>query len=364
MRITFVTLGYSIKPVGGIKVIYEYANRLCARGYQVTVIHPQRWLTPEFARVGRDPLTRFRLRLLTARQASVPAQALTEMGQPGWFPLDRRIKLINVSELAASCLPDGDALFWAGDYSPEKGKQFLLLQGYAVFPRVVLNALFRASACKIVIARWIYEKALKLGVPEDEMVHIPNGIDHEKYRLLAPVENRKPRVAMLYHPMRIKGAKDGLRALELARKHIPNLEAVFFGITPKPEKLPDWVEYRSDPPQEELVSDIYNGSSIYLCPSWNEGFGLPPAEAMACGCAVVSADNGGVRDYAEHGVTALLSPPKNPEGLAANIVRLLHNEDLRIRIAKTGYERIQQFTWEQSTDLLEEFITSKIGRTR
>jgi glycosyltransferase involved in cell wall biosynthesis len=77
---------------------------------------------------------------------------------------------------------------------------------------------------------------------------------------------------------------------------------------------------------------------------------------------LVSTDNGGVREYAEHEVTALLSPPKNPEALAQNIVRLLENDDLRIRIAKAGHERIQQFTWERSTDLLEQFLKDIIGR--
>jgi glycosyltransferase involved in cell wall biosynthesis len=288
---------------------------------------------------------------------------LAETGQPAWFPLDRRIKVINVPELTSSCLPDGDALGSAIDFPPEKGKRFILLQGYAVFPRVVLNALFRAAVYKIVISRWLYELGLKLGVPPHEMVHIPNGIDHDKYRLLAPIENRKPRVAMLYHPMRIKGAKDGLRALELARKQMPNLEAVFFGITLRPERLPDWIEYQSDPPQEELVRDIYNGSSIYLCPSWTEGWHLPPAEAMACGCAIVSTDIGGVRDYAEHEVTALLSPAKNPTALAANIIQLMKDDELRLRLAKAGHERIQQFTWEHSTNLLEQLIKDRIERT-
>jgi glycosyltransferase involved in cell wall biosynthesis len=78
---------------------------------------------------------------------------------------------------------------------------------------------------------------------------------------------------------------------------------------------------------------------------------------------LVSTDIGGVRDYAEHEVTALLSPPKNPEALAQNIVRLLEDDELRIRIAEAGHERIKQFTWERSTDLLEQFLTDIVGRS-
>ena len=115
---------------------------------------------------------------------------------------------------------------------------------------------------------------------------------------------------MLYSETQVKGSHDGIRALEMAKRQAPQLAAVLFGVSARPKNLPPWIEYFSQPGIEELVGDIYNGSSIYLCPSWTEGWHLPPAEAMACGCAVVSTDIGGVRDYAEHGVTALLSPPR------------------------------------------------------
>lgn len=164
---------------------------------------------------------------------------------------------------------------------------------------------------------------------------------------------------MMYSENQAKGSHDGIRALELAKKEVPQLRAVLFGVSPRPKSLPQWIEYFYQPAIDELVGEIYNGSSIYLCPSWNEGWHLPPAEAMACGCAVVSTDIGGVRDYAQHGVTALLCPPKNSGALAEDIIILLKDDELRIRIAKAGYERIQQFTWERSTDLLEEFLKER-----
>ena len=131
-----------------------------------------------------------------------------------------------------------------------------------------------------------------------------------------------------------------------------------------PGELPGWIDYRQDPSPGELVSGVYNGSSIYLCPSYLEGFHLPPAEAMACGCAVVSTDIGGVRDYAEHEVTALLSPPRQPEALARNLLRLLEDDGLRVRLAESGNRRIREFTWERSTQLLEEFVVDRIAKRR
>lgn len=360
MKITFVMPFYAPKPIGGFKVIYEYANRLAARGHEVTVVHPRRsaWNSP-------PQLTKLYLRLVGKEKQ---ARSWTYNPEVNWHPIDSRVNMLYVPDATASYIPDGDAVFnnrWViGEYPPEKGVEFAILQGYGVFPKQQAreDAIFRAPIGKIVIARWVYEQALRLGARAEDMIYIPNGIDHAKYRIIKPLESRPSRIAMLYHPMPLKGAKDGIEALELAKAKFPALQAMLFGVLPRPKRLPSWIEYLCDPPQEELVRNIYNGSSIYMCPSWIEGFHLPPAEAMDCGCAVVSTDIGGVRDYAEHGVTALLSPPKDPEALAQNIVRLLENDDLRIRIAKAGHERIQQFTWERSTDLLEQFLKDIIGR--
>jgi glycosyltransferase involved in cell wall biosynthesis len=166
---------------------------------------------------------------------------------------------------------------------------------------------------------------------------------------------------MLYHPAAMKGAGDALSALELARTRFPTLQAVFFGTSPRPRNLPAWIEYHRQPSQEILVGQIYNGSSIYVSPTWTEGFGLPPAEAMACGCAVVSTDTIGVRDFCEHEVTALLSAPKNPEALAHNIARLLASDPLRIKLAESGHARIQEFARQRSVDLFADFLNHQVS---
>jgi glycosyltransferase involved in cell wall biosynthesis len=272
---------------------------------------------------------------------------------------------VTVPVLALSDIPEGDVLF-AGvepgeEYPREKGRRFRLIQGggprpgYPKWEAAVRNA-WVDPAPKIVIARWLYEEGLKLGVPPDQMAYIPNGIDHSKWRILSPINDRPPRVAMMYQPHLSKGAKDGIEALELCRREFSSLRAVVFGKTPRPTDLPDWIDYHQDPPADVLLGRIYNGSTIYLCPSWTEGWHLPPAEAMACGCAVVSTDIGGVRDYAHHEVTALLAPPRNPEALARALIRLLSDDPYRIGIAEAGHKYIRQFTWERSTDLLESFI--------
>jgi glycosyltransferase involved in cell wall biosynthesis len=274
-----------------------------------------------------------------------------------------------VRNLDASRVPDADAVFataWETvDHvlalPPSKGARFYLIQHYETWqgPTSKVDATWRAPLHKVVVSSWLGEIGRKLGC--ENVCCIPYGIDHEKYCMSSPITGRPRRVAMLYDRQNWKGSSDGLRALRIVKDRYPDLRAAFFG-TPQPsEPLPDWVQYFRNPPQETLVIDVYNGSSIFLCSSWAEGFSLPPAEAMACGCAVVATDCGGIREFAEPEVTALLSPPRDPEALARNILRLLDDDALRQRLAAAGHERIQSFTWERSTDQLERFIEKQVG---
>lgn len=364
MKITFLLARYDRKPVGGFKVVYEYANQLATRGHEVTIVHPRSlpndYTPPLINRLRKWPIERIWWRRRSIIISGVP-----------WFSVNNRVKLLSVPELIASYIPDGDAVigtYWATaeyviNYPPQKGKGFYLLQAYEIWtgPEERVHATWRAPLAKIVIAQWLYEQGLKLGVPADHMMYVPLGLDHSKYRIIHPIDKRPPRIAMLYHYLAVKGAEDGIKALELARGRLPAMQAVLFGVVRRPRSLPSWIDYCPLPSQEELVNDIYNGSSVYLCPSWSEGWHLPPAEAMACGCAVVSTDIGGVRDYAEHGVTALLSPPKDPDKLADNICRLLEDSELRIKLANAGNKLIQTFTWDRSTNLFEQAILSASG---
>ena len=359
MRIIFLLPGYPSEPIGGYRVVYEYANHFTLRGHEVYVVHPQKM---------RQYVYDGSLNKLIRRKAGIIRNILFRP-RIKWQEIDSRVHMLYVPELTPIYITNGDVIFatawqtaeYAMEYPPGKGRKFYLIQDYETWsgPQEKVDATWRAPLQKVVIARWLYEKGLEIGVPPQQMKHIPNGIDLKKFRLINAIEDRSKRVTMLYHTDKRKGSEDGIKALMLAKEACPNLEAVLFGVSIRPTSLPDWIDYRRNPPQNILVKDIYNGSSIYLCSSLIEGWGLPGAEAMACGCALVSTDTGGVRDYAIDRKTALISMAHNPEALAANIILLLKDEPFRLKLAKAGYENIQNFSWERATDALEEFINIK-----
>ena len=109
------------------------------------------------------------------------------------------------------------------------------------------------------------------------------------------------------------------------------------------------------------MRDLYNAHCIYIGASREEGWGLPPAEAMACGCAFVGTDIGGFREYAINGLTALLSAPGDRDAMFKNVCRVIENPNLLNRLQTTGTEHIRQFTWEKSGAKLEAYVHEVLG---
>jgi glycosyltransferase involved in cell wall biosynthesis len=282
-----------------------------------------------------------------------------------WHSVDKRVNLAFVPSSDAGNIPDGAVLFataWQTVRSvlecpPAKGEKCYLIQHYETWmgPKELVEDTWRAPLHKVVVSRWLRDVGQVLGARH--LTHIPNGIDHHRYRITRPIKQRPRQIVMMCSPVKFKGSQDGIAALEIAKKEFPELQVALFGNSRRASWIPQWMRYEQDPPQERIVEELYNGSSIVLSSSWAEGFALPPAEAAACGCAIVATDSGGIRDFVQNGVNGLLSPPKNPEALAKNIRALLANDDLRMRLAKAANSFIAHLDWEQSTDRLERFMT-------
>jgi glycosyltransferase involved in cell wall biosynthesis len=91
---------------------------------------------------------------------------------------------------------------------------------------------------------------------------------------------------------------------------------------------------------DELVS-LYRRASALVFPSLYEGFGLPPVEAMACGCPVAASNAGSLPEVV--GDAAVLFDPHDPEAIAAGIEEALGRSD---ELRPLGLERAAGFTWD------------------
>jgi len=95
------------------------------------------------------------------------------------------------------------------------------------------------------------------------------------------------------------------------------------------------------------LAKLYSSAEIAVTASLYEGFGLPAAEAMACGTPVIATRAGALPEIVgEHG-TGILVPPADPPALAAAIKRLLADKQLRQRMGDAARKRIEEsFSWE------------------
>jgi glycosyltransferase involved in cell wall biosynthesis len=91
---------------------------------------------------------------------------------------------------------------------------------------------------------------------------------------------------------------------------------------------------------------LYSAADAFAFPSFYEGFGLPPLEAMACGTPVVVADAASLPEVV--GDAGLKVPPEDVEGLAETLAQITEDQGLRLRLRQAGLDRAATFSWEES----------------
>ncbi len=95
---------------------------------------------------------------------------------------------------------------------------------------------------------------------------------------------------------------------------------------------------------EELVA-LYKSAKVFVMPSFEEGFGIPILEAMACGTPVASSNIGALKEVGGDG--ALYFDPHNSEDMAEKITQVLNSDKLQKELMTKGKERVKQFSWEK-----------------
>jgi UDP-glucose:(heptosyl)LPS alpha-1,3-glucosyltransferase len=107
------------------------------------------------------------------------------------------------------------------------------------------------------------------------------------------------------------------------------------------------------PPRPD-VEFYYAAADIYVSPSLEDSFGLPPLEAMACGLPVIVSSRSGVSELVTDGVDGLvLKDPKDVASLAGMISNLLGNPALRSTLGENAAQTARQHTWEQNAAQLD-----------
>ncbi|MEN4017615.1 MAG: glycosyltransferase family 4 protein [Methanobacterium sp.] len=342
MKITFLLPDTIL--TGGVKIVFKYANRLKERGHEVLIIVSPPNSQPTFIKK-----IIYRIRKLLNLNNSILVD---------WF--DLKTPLIQVPTFEEKYIPDSDiivATWWetanyVSKYKKSKGEKFYFIQHYEVWggPKEEVNKTYKLGLHNIVISSWLKEKLEDIGANIEAL--ILNGFDFNEFYPEKKDKNTDTiRILTPYRTDKWKGVNDALKAFELVKKD-KNVQLIMFGHEPSENELPNYVEFHLLPVGDKLRK-LYNSCDIFLFPSHCEGFGLPPFEAMACKLPVVTTDVGAIKDCTIPGKTTLVSKPGDIDSLAQNLIKLIDNPDLRIKIAESGYEHIKKFDFDKSTDKLE-----------
>jgi len=204
-----------------------------------------------------------------------------------------------------------------------------------------------------------------LKTPPEKITVIPNGVGPHFRRITDPVILGATRHKYgLRHPFVL-----GVGTLEPRKNHLGLIKA--FAQAQKKRKGPamlalaggsGWLYEKTRQAVEELrlehkvrflgrVSDLelislYSMADVFVFPSFFEGFGLPPLEAMACGAPVITSNTSALPEVV--GDAALLVDPYDVSALGHAITRLLEDEQLREGLQQKGYQRVQHYTWHAS----------------
>ncbi len=95
------------------------------------------------------------------------------------------------------------------------------------------------------------------------------------------------------------------------------------------------------------LAKLYQGSIALVYPSFYEGFGIPPLEAMSCGTAVIASNCSSIPEVV--GDAALLIDPASQEEMIEALLRLLNDSSERDRLIVKGHERVKAFSWDYTT---------------
>jgi glycosyltransferase involved in cell wall biosynthesis len=213
------------------------------------------------------------------------------------------------------------------------------------------------------------------GLAPERVRVVHNGIDSDCFRPLPDTERQPGLILYVGNSEdRNKGARYLMEALHLLQDERQDYQLAL--VDHKKERLKlvprlvqeyglsSRVHFTGRLSTEELVR-LYNQATLVVSPSLYEGFGLPAAEAMACGTPVIATTGGAFPEVIDHGETGWLVPPGDSRALADAIRMLMDDAGLRDRLGGAARQSIvERFNWRKAAEETLAVYEEVAGRTQ
>jgi len=210
---------------------------------------------------------------------------------------------------------------------------------------------------------------------------VPNGVDTEEFSLTARVAGRKAArrrrklddddfvLLLIGNDWRVKGLGAVLEAMA-ALPDLP-LQLIVAGtdegsyFRDEAKRLGVLGRCRWEEPRYDVL-DLYSAADVYVSPSHEDSFGLPVAEAMACGLPVITSAFAGVAGQIHHGVDGFVVPDPGDARLLAHLLERLHRDtEFRQYVGEAAARTAQDWTWDRNAEAvwqrLEFIVKAKNG---
>ncbi len=327
VRLIFVLQSFGFS--GGIKNVFEQANRLSDRGFSVEI-----W--------GLD------------------------RSQPAW-PVNDDVKIKtfkNYDRLTAALTPVEAikiATWWETAFpvwlaSLIKGRAVYFVQEFEswfypddIVAQSAVVSCYRKEFRNLTISSFNLDELRAIGLTASLL---PCGYDDELYKPLANIKRRDNVLLAVGRTFFQKNFNMTLNGWKLLGESRPEL--LLYGGEPEMARLDERVEYVTKPSNEE-VNELYNQAAVFVQTSRHEGFCLPLLEAMAAGCPVICTDSHGNRDFCFKDKNCLMVEHDDEVGLSQAIATLMADLALRKKLSAQGIKTAKKFQWPIIMDISEAF---------
>lgn len=408
MRINVLLPGFGI--TGGVRVVFEYANRLSERGHDVTLLappDPPQMVDPSPGRRAAAAVTAVKAK--SSRILGAADRLVTEE-EVEWFDVDVPTLRVpsfspNLTGFLEAAIPDADvtvATTWETAYTvaalgESKGEKAYFVQSYEIWdtwndddawervasvtddpaswpvemadvtPRDararkqkrLVDRSYELPLSKITISSWLSE-LLETKFDQEVVDVVPNSVDHSTFYPDPTDESDALSVLLLYQDFPLKGKREArqlMEALRTADARVHTFGSSTYGSVAS--ELPEHVTHHTDVTGAQL-RHLYSNADVYVRTAWLDGFALTPLEAMACECAVVATNVGAVPDYADDGRVVSVVPPRDGTALVEAVRELLADDEKRARLQQRGREYVRSYTWDDATARFERALRTVV----
>jgi glycosyltransferase involved in cell wall biosynthesis len=329
---------------GGVKVVFEHANRLAKKGYSVKLVHVLRL---------DDSISGHLLALLKKIRHLVGPK------KSSWFPLSPSIKLEHRFGLRGLVFAEGSKIIATANETadlvneldwPVEAKFYYILD-YESWTRRsdLVDKTYGYALRQLVLSSAIKAKLLARGFGHSAVI-VPGGIDYDFFYCQDKQATARKEILMLYHPLPKKGFATGLEAIKLLKAKRPDWRLVVFGAHEKPSSgLIDEFHYQ---PAPEKLQELYRRAGIFFYPALEEGFGLTILEAATAKCAIAVTAVGWAGEIGVDGKNLLFVEKGDAVVMAETLDRLAGDNDLRLSLGDEAALIAKDFSWAESNERL------------